>query len=83
MDPGHDSLAPSRARDAQSFAADFALLICDLIQLPLLLFLAALDVLVLAWRPLLLSALLQELGAVLLERRDGEENELFVLGDLC
>lgn len=80
--PHHYGLAPPGPAQAQRLAPDLLLLARDTVQLLLLLLLAALDVLVLARGPLLLSALLQELGAVLLESRDGEEHELVVLGHL-
>lgn len=82
MGPSHDSFAPPRASHTQRLATDLALLIGDLIYLTLLLFPAALDVLVLAGRPLLFSALLQELGRVFLKGGHGEEDELVIGGDL-
>lgn len=80
--PHHDGLAPPGPTQPQRLAPDLLLLARDTVQLLLLLLLATLDVLVLARGPLLLSALLQELGAVLLESRDGKEHEFFVLGHL-
>lgn len=82
MHPDHDALTPSRAPRAQSLSAHLALLVGYAVQLTLLLFSATLNVFELAWRPLLFSALLEELGTVLLERGNGEQDELVILGEL-
>jgi len=80
--PDHDALAPLRPAQAQRLAPYLLLLARDTLQLARLLLAPALDVLVLPGRPLLLAALGDELGAVLLEGCDGEEGELVVLRDL-
>lgn len=81
MDPDHDALAPASPPHAQGLAADLALLIGHTVQLALLLFQPALDVLVLARRPLLLSTLVNEFGAVLLKCHNGKERKLVVVVD--
>lgn len=81
MNPDHDTFAPSSPAHAQSLAADLALFVGDAIQLTLLLLPAALDILILTGRPFLLSALVDELGAVLLERHNGKQCELVVMVD--
>lgn len=82
VDPDHHALAPPGPCQPQRLAPDLALVATRPLDLLALLLLAALDVLVVARRPFHLAALVLEVGAVLLERRDGEQRELVVLGDL-
>lgn len=82
VSPHHDALAPPSPTQPQRLPPDLLLLLSHAVELALLLLLAALNVLVLPRGPLLLAALLKELGAVLLEGSDGKERELVVLGDL-
>lgn len=82
MGPDHDGLAPACPSQSQSLAPDLLFFPGDAVEFTLLLLFPPLDVLVLSRRPLLLPALLEELGARLLESRYREEREFVVLGDL-
>lgn len=79
MHPDHDAFAPPSPSHAQGFAADLALFVGHTIQLSLLFFAATLDIFILAGCPLLLSALVDKLGAILLESHDGKQRELVVM----
>lgn len=81
MNPDHDTFAPPSPSHAQSLAADLALFVGDAIQLTLLFLPAALDILILTGRPFLLSALVDKLGAVLLECHNSKQCELVVMVD--
>lgn len=82
MSPYHDALAPPGPTQAQGLSPHFLFLLGNPLQFPLFLFFTAFHVFVLPRGPLLFAALLQELGAVLLEGRDCEERELVILGYL-
>lgn len=82
MGPDHDALAPARPPQPQRLAPYLLFLLGHAVKLALLLLLSALDVLVLSGRPLLFSALVEELAAGLLKCRYREESELVVLGHL-
>lgn len=81
MDPDHDGLAPPGPSQPQRLPPQPLRVVADALDLPLLLLAPALDVLELARHPLVLTALVQEFGAVLLERRHGVQRELVVGGD--
>lgn len=81
MHPSHDGVAIAGAAEPQSLAPDLPLLLFELAQLLLLGLAASLVEFPLARRPSALAALVQELGGVLLEHRDGVEVELVVLSE--
>lgn len=82
MHPDHDAFTPTSPSHAQGFAADLALFIGHTIQLSLFFFAAAFDIFVLTRCPLLLSTLMDKLGAVLLESHDGKQRKLIIMVDL-
>lgn len=81
MHPDHDTFTPPSPSHAQGFATNLALFVGHTIQLSLFFFAAAFDIFVLTRCPLLLSALVDKLGAMLLESHDGKQRELVVMVD--
>lgn len=81
MDPNHNSLTPSRPTKSQRFSPKLTLIAAHTLNLLPLLLLPTLNILEVTGNPLLLTALVYKLHAVLLERRHGVEGEFAVLGD--
>lgn len=81
MNPDHNSLTPSGATEAQRLTPYLTLITTNALNLLALLLLSTLDILKVAWDPLLLTALMHELDAVLLERCHGIQRELAVGSD--
>ena len=78
MHPCHDRLAPSCTTQAQRLVPHLPLVLAHSLDLLLLLFPPAFFVFEVARSPLVLSRLVDELGAVFLEQRHGVEGELVV-----
>lgn len=81
MHPRHDGVAVARPSQPQRLAPYLPLLLLQLAQLLFFRLFAALVELPLPRRPPALAALVQELGAVLLEHRHGVQVEFVVLGE--
>lgn len=81
MNPDHNSLTPSRASESQSLTPYLTLITTNALNLLALLLLSTLNILKVARDPLLLTALVHELDAMLLERCHGVQRELAVGGD--
>mgnify|MGYP001658170334 CR=1 FL=1 len=81
MNPNHNSLTPSRPTKPQRLTPQLALITTNTLNLLALLLLATLDILKVTRNPLLLTAFMHKLRAVLLERCHGVQRELAVLSD--
>lgn len=81
MNPNHDSLTPSRTTKSQSLTPHFALIPSNTLNLLALLLFPTLDILEVARNPLLLTTLVHELHAVLLECRHGIQSKLAIGGN--
>lgn len=81
MDPDHNRLAPSSPSQTQRLPPKLALIATNTLDFLALLLLAAFDVLEVTRDPLLLTALVHELDAVLLEACHSVQGELAVLGE--
>lgn len=81
MNQAHDTLTPTRPAKAKRLTPDTFLLSFGLLDLLRLLLSATLLKLIVAGDPLLLTDLVDELGAVLFKRRHRVKRELVVAGD--
>lgn len=78
MDPDHHGFTPRRPSQPERLPPELALVTAHPLELLPFLLLASLDVLEVARNPLVLTALVHKLQAVLLERRDGVQCEIVV-----
>lgn len=81
MNPNHNSLTPSRPTKTKRLAPNLAFITTNTLNLFPLLFLAAFHILEVTRNPLILTGLVHEFDAVLLERRHGVQGEFVVRGD--
>ena len=80
MDPDHHGLAPRRPSQPERLPPELAFVAAHPLDLLALLLLAALNVLEVTRNPLVLTAFVHKLQAMLLERRDRIQRELVVRG---
>ena len=81
MNPDHNSFTPSRSTESQRLTPHLTFITTNALNLLALLLLPTFDVLEVARDPLLLTALMHEFGAVLLERCHSVQRELAVGSD--
>jgi hypothetical protein len=81
MNPNHDSLTPSCPAKSQRLTPELALITTNPLHFLALLLLATLDILKVTRNPLLFTAFMHKLRAVLLERCHSVQGELAVRRD--